>query len=71
VNAFVAAEFSTGGTAGWRTGHRHALSASCVVLWRHVLCIEESPIQRNLAEIRIAIQLQRRFSDRDVTIRRV
>lgn len=27
--------------------------------------------QRNLAEIRIAIQLQRRFSDRDVTIRRV
>jgi hypothetical protein len=40
-------------------------------LSRHLLCIEEAPIQRNLAEIRIAIQLQRRFSDRDVTIRRV
>jgi hypothetical protein len=48
-----------------------ALSASCVVLWRHLLGIEETAIQRNLAEIRIAVQLQRRFSDRDATIRRV
>jgi len=40
------------------------------VLWQP-LCVEEAPFERNFAEFRIAIQLQRRFSDRDTAIKRV